>query len=238
MLYRLSITFLIILMSVITATAEDPDPFKIYPDLPDQAASMNEFIPAGWSLKDSVSGFLTDSSEKDLAMVIQLDDTLLLSKIVGDDTMTEELRPRVLVIVSGTTDKGILKRCQANQAIMPESDGDTAGDPFSGMEILNKELYFSFKGGYDFKWNLSYRFRYHQDGFYLIQATSQGEGKDETYSFSYDLISGKLNIEIIDLKDPSENLKYSKIRMASDQPRLENFLPLSYVVDQSEGIIF
>jgi len=238
MIKRSIITFLIIILPLIISFAEDPDPFKIYPELPDQAASMNEFIPAGWSLKDSVSGFLTDSPEKDLAMVIQLDDTLLLSKIVGDDTMTEELRPRVLLIVSSTPDKRFLKRCQANQAIMPESEGDTAGDPFSGMEILNKDLHFSFKGGLDLKWNLSYRFRYHKDGFYLMQATSQGEGKDETYSFSYDLISGELNIEVRDLKDPSENMKYSKIRIASDQPRLENFLPLSYVVDQSEGIIF
>jgi hypothetical protein len=235
---RSIITFLIIVLPVIKCFAEDPDPFKIYPELPDQAASLNEFIPVGWSLKDSVSGFLTDSPEKDLVMVIQLDDTLLLNKIVGDDTMTEELRPRVLLIVSSTPDKRFLKRCQANQAIMPESEGDTAGDPFSGMEILNKDLHFSFKGGLDLKWNLSYRFRYHKDGFYLIQATSKGEGKDETYSFSYDLISGELNIEVSDLNDPSENMKYSKIRIASDQPRLENFLPLSYVVDQSEGIIF
>ena len=218
--------------------AQEPEPFVIFPELPDRAETISSFIPEGWGLRDSCSGLLDDDDLLDFAIVIQLDDTLLLSKILGDDTMTEEYRPRILVILSRTTENNYRKSCQANQAILAENEGGSFGDPLKSLEIKNHELSFSFKGGAAVEWGLAYHFRYSDGGFYLFQALSNGKGQGETYNYEYNLLSGELNIEIRDEKDPRENLKYSKIRTTSDKPRLENFLPLSYVVDESEGIIF
>lgn len=219
-------------------SAQEPEPFAIFPDLPDHSESINSFIPEGWSLRDSSSGLLDNDEFIDFAIVIQLDDTLLLSKILGDDTMTEEYRPRILLILSKTAENSFRKSCQSNQAILAENEGGMMGDPFQSLEIKNHELSFSFKGGAAVEWGLAYHFRYNEGGYYLFQALSNGKGQGETYHYEYDLSTGELSIEINDEKDPKENLKYSKIRAASDQPRLEDFLPLSYVVDETEGIIF
>ncbi len=216
----------------------EEEPFLIFPELPEQADKLEAFIPQGWSLRDSSSGLLDDDHLLDFALVIQLDDTLMLSKILGDDTMTEEYRPRILIILSKTAENNFKKSCQSNQAILSENEGGKFGDPFTGLSIQDHELSFSFKGGAAVEWGLAYHFRYSDGAFYLFQALSNGKGQGETYQYEYNLLTGELKIEIRDEKDPKENLKYSKIRAASDQPRLEDFLPLSYVVDESEGIIF
>lgn len=236
--------FFILLLLSLAATfsgnifAQEPEPFVIFPELPLQAENMRDFIPQGWSLRDSSSGLLDDDDLIDFALVIQLDDTLLLSKILGDDTMKEEYRPRILLILSKTVENNFRKSCQSNQAILAENEGGLLGDPLQSLEINNHELSFSFKGGATMQWGLAYYFRYIDGGYYLFQALSNGKGQGETYIYEYNLLTGELNIEINDEKDPKENLKYSKIRTASDQPKLEDFLPLSYVVDESEGIIF
>lgn len=221
-----------------TIRGQDPEPFVIFPELPEQADVIQAFIPEGWSLRDSSSGLLDDDELLDYALVIQLDDTLLLSKILVDDTLTEEYRPRILVILSLTSENKYLKSCQANQAILAENEGGMPGDPFQNLEIKNHELSFSFKGGTSVEWGLAYHFRYSEGGYYLFHALSKGKGRGETYQYEYNLMTGELSIEIIDEKDSSENLKYSKIRAVSQKPKLENFLPLSYVVDEIEGIIF
>jgi len=218
--------------------SQEPEPFEIFPEIPEAGEAIHTFIPQGWSLRDSSSGLLDDDELLDFALVIQLDDTLLLSKILGDDTMTEEYRPRILIILSKTAENNFRKSCQSNQAILAENEGGVLGDPFQSLEIKNHELSFSFKGGAAVEWGLAYHFRYSDGAFYLFQALSNGKGQGETYQYEYNLLTGELSIEINDEKDPKENMKYSKIRTASDQPKLEDFLPLSYVVDESEGIIF
>ncbi|HNS12199.1 MAG TPA: hypothetical protein PKM97_06255 [Bacteroidia bacterium] len=235
--------FLLLALSVATILpvqlySQDPEPFELFPEITSSGESIQSFIPQGWSLRDSSSGLLDDDELLDFAIVIQLDDTLLLSKILGDDTMTEEYRPRILMILSKTADNTFRKSCQSNQAILAENEGGMLGDPFQSLEIKNHELSFSFKGGAAVEWGLAYHFRYSDGAFYLFQALSNGKGQGETYQYEYNLLTGELSIEIRDEKDPRENMKYSKIREASDQPKLENFLPLSYVVDESEGIIF
>jgi hypothetical protein len=238
MKFFICLTLSVFALSSFKVSAQEPEPFVIFPELPDRADAIHLFIPEGWSIRDSSSGLLDDDDLPDFALVIQLDDTLLLSKILGDDTMTEEYRPRILLILSKTEENNFIKSCQSNQAILAENEGGMLGDPFESLEIKDHVLSFSFRGGAAVQWGLAYHFRYSKGGYYLFQALSNGKGQGETYQYEYNLATGELNIEVKDEKDPKENLKYSKIRAASDQPRLEDFLPLSYVVDESEGIIF
>ncbi len=218
--------------------ADEPESIFLFPELPDKSESIHAFIPEGWNLLDSCSGLLDNDERTDLALIIQMEDTSLLNNMINEDTLLEEYRPRILLILSQNSDNLLVKSCQSNQAILSENEGGTPGDPFRKIEISNHELTFSFWGGSTIQWGLEYHFHYQVDGYYLFQALSNGSGPGETYSYDYNFQNGELHIEVQDEKDPGENLKYSKVRKSTDQPRLENFLPLSYVVDAYEGIIF
>ncbi len=232
-LFILHLTF-----SPLLSNAEDPEPFNIFPEVPEKGENINAFIPAGWNILDSSSGLLDNDEMPDVAVIIQLVDTSQLKKILTDDTLSEISRPRILFILNQTVDGTYVKSCQSNQAILGENEGGDAGDPFQNIEIKDRVLFFSFSGISDVQWNLAYSFRYNIDGFYLFEALAKGESTSESYNYEYNLKSGKLSIELLDKNLPEENLKYSKIKAAVGQPRLENFLPMSYVVDETEGIIF
>lgn len=92
----LAASFLVGLMvgSATVAQADDLPPVT-YPTIPATAASVNDFVPKGWTIEKQVSGELSGKGLKDIALVIRDQDPHNVTKI---DDSELDTNPRILVV--------------------------------------------------------------------------------------------------------------------------------------------
>lgn len=125
---------------------------------------LSTFVPEGWHLLDSIEestviGDLNKDEIQDIAFVIER-------------TATEsEAPPRMLIIIKGNKDNSYSLLVKVEKAILRADEGGIMGDPFMGLGIDRGSLLISHYGGSAWRWGNTYRFRYQEDGFYLIGAT-------------------------------------------------------------------
>ena len=125
---------------------------------------LSAFVPDGWHLLDAfeesrVIGDLNKDGIQDVAFVIE-----------GKATEIEAA-PRMLFIVGGNKNNSYSLLAQAKEIILRADEGGIMGDPFMGLSIDRGSLLIHHYGGSAWRWSSTYRFRYQEDGFYLIGAT-------------------------------------------------------------------
>ncbi|WP_105616414.1 hypothetical protein [Vallitalea okinawensis] len=147
------------------------------------------FIPEGWSIAKNnmgelaeVEGDLNKDGINDKAIVIQ------------NNAIEDHAQDRDLLIAFGNSDGTYELSIRADKAILLSNEGGTFGDPFEGISIDRGSILLKFFGGSSEKWYYRFRFRFEDNGWYLIGATEGGlinvNGNMEDINEDYNLLTG------------------------------------------------
>lgn len=181
-------------------TKED-EPKDVKSDTLNTSSDINSFIPKGFHILErvkgqpvKVEGDLNKDGIEDVAAVIE-----------GTSKVEGEAPPRALMILLGNKDKSYSLSVIAEKAILLSDEGGVWGDPFENIKIDNGSIVLSFYGGSNDRWYSIYRFRFQNNGWYLIGATlgsyfTPSTAKDNADIEDYNLITGDYVIKKADDK--------------------------------------
>ena len=126
---------------------------------------------------------------------------------------------RNLIIVFGNTDGSYDLSITAKNAILLANEGGTFGDPFYGITIDSGSVILKFMGG-SVRWGRCFRFRYQDNGWYLIGFT---ESSYESVGDSMELLQDDYNLITGDfIGDELENGKIKTIEKNIGKKQLLN----------------
>lgn len=136
-----------------------------YPILIKESQNINDFIPKGWTLLDSVRGDLNQDNYPDFALVFQLKDSV---RLISDESDTLITQPRILAILFMDNSINKFKLIEQSNTFILNHDNPNMDDPFVGLKIEKNVLSIEFKIWYSWgSWwtsGNSYKFRYNQSG--------------------------------------------------------------------------
>jgi hypothetical protein len=160
-------------------------PEKSIEDENKSGKNIEAFVPKGWQIITKTEGDLNKNNLTDTAAVIEQE---------VQNLSLGEAAPRNLLIAL-QKDNGVYElSIQSDKAILRANEGGVFGDPLEGLSVDNGSLLIKFYGGSNWRWAQTYRFRYQDNGWYLIGATltnyhtGTGEGTIEDYN----LLTGKM----------------------------------------------
>lgn len=135
---------------------------SIFPALSRYAKRLEDFVPRGWKIKDTVTGDLNQDRTADVVMILECRRRVTEH---GEDT-----HPRILMIAFNEGNHYELKLQQNNFILRSREIYDA--DPYKDITITKDLLSIHFDllhdGGED---KLLYVIKYQQNDFYLINAT-------------------------------------------------------------------
>jgi len=111
---------------------------------------IDDFIPEGYEILDSVKGLVNDDS---------LTDVILVLKMITE-VATEEKRP-ILVLLK--TDYGYYLNTKNENYMLSWDGGGVHGDPYDRIELDNKKLTIVHFGGSSWKWSQEMNFYFDDD---------------------------------------------------------------------------
>lgn len=161
-----------------------------YPSLEKKGKDIYSFIPNGWVLLDSAQGDLNHDHHKDLALIIQHKDRV---PVINPDKDTVLTQPRILIILFYNPTTNHYQLEEQNNSFILNSNQSNMEDPYQSITIDNGELKINFHifmtmGSWG-RSNNSYKFRFQNPGFALIEADynyvnrRSGETEDRQYNF-------------------------------------------------------
>lgn len=132
---------------------------KVLSHIPLSGVRVQDFIPRGYDTLDGgiAYGDLNKDGRSDIVLALQQH---------GDDTDP----PRLLIVLL-RSDKGYRLAGKSSSALLCKSCGGVYGDPFAALQIRNGILQIDHYGGSAWRWTVTQKFRYQQDGLYLIGTT-------------------------------------------------------------------
>jgi hypothetical protein len=168
----------------------------VYPSIRQKGVSINDFVPAGWRILDSVTGDLNNDKALDAVVILQHLDTASLAntKNHSNDSLHEHARI-LLILFKETSDNHFYIAQQSNTFILTHDD-PLADDPYQSMTIHKGILQI------DFHWypnsgnwynRSTYKFRHEQNDFFLIGAVYEEDNKSahDYNRYSYDFLTKK-----------------------------------------------
>lgn len=162
-----------------------------YPQLSPEIKTVKALVPPQWKLIDSVSGDLNGDQIADLAFVLEFYAAIPEHRAYGDndtELITEVQRPRILAVYFKSGKKYKLA-LQNNNFILRSEEGGGTGDPLLPLSINEQNLNINFKGGSNWKWQLTYGFKFNNKEWQLANARNytfhdaSGEMNDRKYDF-------------------------------------------------------
>ena len=159
--------FLTFILSISFSVSNGQD--FAYPSIKTKGQTINDFVPVGWIILDSVYGDLSKDGVKDAAIIIQHKDSVSMVNNLEDTVFT---RPRILLIFfKKPTDNSFALTDQSNSFIL-KHDNSAMEDPYQEMRVNKGVLEIKFHLFYNMgSWyvtNSTYKFRYQQGQFNLI----------------------------------------------------------------------
>jgi hypothetical protein len=147
-------------------------PDVTYPALVRQAASVEDFVPAGWRLESKISGDLNRDGREDVVLVLRGNDP---RNVIGaGGAQKVDTNPRILAIAFARTAGGY-DLVLENHTLIARTTDSSAQDPLDpngvqegGVEIKSGMLYVTlgyFGGNMG---HMTYTFRFQGGGFKLI----------------------------------------------------------------------
>lgn len=159
------------------------------PKLPATGKSLENFIPKDWQLLKRADGDLNKDGLTDNVVVIEY---------AKSNPDSSDAPPRLLFVVFQQTE-GFQLAIQADKAILKSDAGGVMGDPFQNLTYNNNSFLISFYGGSRERWGYDLRFRYQDNGWFLIGFTKSTldstTGKGETED--YNLLTGQMVVTAI-----------------------------------------
>jgi hypothetical protein len=156
--------------------------------------TIETLIPNGWHIIKINSedlalrrGDLNKDGIPDAAVVIEENEGQS-----GDDPQ------RALLLAFGAGDNTYKLSTMSNRAVKTEHEGGPFGDPFYALAIDRGSVVLTFYGGSSSRWSYKYRFRYQNDDWYLIGATTDARDAftAEMKEADYNLITGDYSIKL------------------------------------------
>ncbi|MFZ5986881.1 MAG: hypothetical protein ACOYWZ_07140 [Bacillota bacterium] len=155
---------------------------------------LSAFIPKGWHI--------LQKSDDELAIAegdLNKDEITDVALVIEDD---KDVDARSLLIAFGNPDKTFSLSIMADNAIMRTWEGGGFGDPFQEIKVDRGSILLKFFGGSSERWHQYYRFRYQNNGWYLIGYTegsyvSIGDTM-EVVEEDYNLLTGDYIIEKVE----------------------------------------
>ncbi|MCX6319502.1 MAG: hypothetical protein NTW29_19655 [Bacteroidetes bacterium] len=187
-------------------------------------SDISVFIPSGYDTMMTAKGDLNKDG---------VEDVVLCLKNFSEDSFDMDEEPkRILLVLIKKNNEYVLKGKSVN-ALMCRHCGGIFGDPFSGVAVEKGILMISHYGGSAWRWTELLKFRYQENGFYLIGTTSDyfwnvsdcnGKGAGESGRKYKDVNCVTGDTEIIE-KDENCRLLVHKKKRLNKKPlvKLEKF---------------
>ncbi|MEE1655050.1 hypothetical protein VB618_02490 [Microvirga sp. CF3062] len=186
-----------ILISSIAAAQDLTIPEVVYPSLPHQAGTAEDFVPPGWMLEAQASGDLNRDSSADLILVLRQNNPAnVIEHFEGLGEKPFNTNPRILAIAFRDGDAGKFTLQFENHILISRRTEPAADDPFDkeiGISIVRDGFqvrldWFMSAGGWE-TFNTTYTFRHKADRFELIgydrNTVHRGSGDITSLSINY-----------------------------------------------------
>ena len=155
--------------------------------------SLNDFIPKNWKLIDKAKGDLNNDNLEDIAAVIEY---------TAEHKSDKEWfgQPRILFIIFQNNDGTYELSIQSSEVILRSDMGGVYGDPFAGIKYSRGSIVISSYGGSAWRWGFTSRYRFQNDGWYLIGMTELSEyiHSGESENIDTNCLTGEQIITTID----------------------------------------
>lgn len=150
---------------------------------PADYAKFAGYVPFGWQIKTKAEGDLNEDGISDAAIIaedaIEKNTTLNWQYCANNECECAKAQncARKLRLFLGKKDGSYELSLTSDKAILLANEGGDFGDPLEGVEISNGSVLLKFVGGSSYGgsswwWDNKYRFRYQNDGWYLIGKTA------------------------------------------------------------------
>lgn len=161
-----------------------------YPVISKHGNDIHSFIPNHWILLDSAQGDLNKDKHKDLALIVQYQDSVA---IMNNDNYTVLAKPRILIILLYNPETKQYQLVEQSNSFILNHDNPNMEEPYQGISINKGVLKIDFtifmnSGSWGMS-NNSYQFRLIGGDFALIGADynyvdrSSGETEYRSYNF-------------------------------------------------------
>lgn len=131
-----------------------------------KTGNIYDLVPEGWHILEKVKG-TPEKVEGDL----NEDGISDIAAIIEEDSYDQNSPARALIIAFGSNDKTYTLSINAERAVLKADEGGVWGDPFESLSIDRGSVLLTFYGGSNWRWYSKYRFRFQDNGWYLIGAT-------------------------------------------------------------------
>ncbi len=180
-------------------------------------------IPKGHALIDSAMGDLDGLPGDELAVVYNM----------HADTSDTGV-PRTVVVYRLSFGQWQNWK-QSDQALYGSRDGGMMGDPYSGIQIIDRKLTLAQEGGSAWKWSKSESYRFENDDFYLIEYSDYfSKSCESSIEVDFNLSSGLISV-IKEFEDCNEE-NQTVVKRESEE-FLEKNLKISFAKRQQKKII-
>lgn len=194
-----------VLLGLLSATASAQEleiPPAKYPDLPAVGSRVEDFVPAGWKLEQSLAGDLNKDGVDDIAIVLREENpaNVLKNERLGENPFNTN--PRILAAAFGSG--GVYKLALQDHSLIPRRESPTLDDPMDeggGISIDRGSLvvnlrFFASAGAWE-TFSSAFRLRHDGETFRLIgydkNWVHRASGEEQTTSINY--ITGVAEIE-------------------------------------------
>jgi hypothetical protein len=197
----------------------------IFPKIKTQGSSVEQFIPADWTVIDQTYGDLNNDGLADLAIILEYDKAIDETRVYGDNSsaiIKETQKPRILALFFKDKSSGnYYLSTQNNDFILRSEEGGKMGDPLQKIAIKDQQLYLRFQGGSEWRWELGYTFKFENKDWFLTSAINlyfnqnTGDMTERVYDFkTRELFTtvGNLHRRDIANRKTSEVLYFSQLR--------------------------
>ncbi len=200
-----------------------------FPKVISAGKNLNDFVPMGWEIRDSVFGDFDEDKLMDIAIVIQTKEALKLN----DTTCFSDqpFFPKMLIVLLRRPDKTLRLSITATKLFGNCNWGVQGQDPFEKIENRRNTLGVIFLTGGTLRNYLSYYFRFQNNDWYLIGSESQQYWAGHTDEDG--IYNEKLNFVTGVRETYNENLKRKRSNYAKTSFEQEALIKLSDFDDDS-----
>lgn len=186
---------LIITLTVFSTYCFSQVDYYKFPKIALTGQYKSDFIPSGWTIRDTVVGDFNKYSLKDIAVVIETEQPL-----VFEDTTcfsSHPYHPKMLIVLLRQSNKTLQLSAKATKLFGNCNWGVQGFDPFDKITERRNTLGITFLTGGTSRNQLSYYFRFQNNDWYLIGAESfqywagHTDGKDAYYNERINLVTGE-----------------------------------------------
>ncbi|MGG4144193.1 hypothetical protein ABEW34_13795 [Paenibacillus algorifonticola] len=150
-----------------TSQGDSESPIATATDDGAEAADFESLVPIGWKVLEIFDGE-PEQAEGDL----NNDGLVDIAAVLEKEDISQEAPDRAIMVAFGQEDHTYRRSVIAEHAVMSANEGGIYGDPFESLIIEKGVLVLRHVGGSNWRWYNTYRFRYQDEAWYLIGATT------------------------------------------------------------------